>query len=189
MNNLEQLALSSHKKIATKWFEAVLASFPEDKNKFLETQDNIFKNPVGVNIKDSVKDVLKELLKEELDNENIKKLLDPVMRISAVQEFGPARATAFIFSLKEILRTEFKDKTESFYKDLDEISKKLDILALIGFENYMECREKIFELKARHVKERTLNILKAKDVFEEIEEPGTEIIPHEVFKKGGFDQQ
>lgn len=188
-SNLEKMAESMLEKVASRWFDAVLASYPVDKNKFLAGKEDLFMNPVGMNIKDSVKETLKEILKKKPDNEKLLKLLDPVMRIAAVQEFGPAKATAFIFSLKQILREEFKNKLEDFYAELDEFSKKLDILALVAFENYMECREKIFELKARHVKERTLNILKAKDVFVEIEEVGTEIISHEVFKKGGFEQQ
>jgi hypothetical protein len=115
-------------------------------------------------------------------------LLDPIMRIAAVQDFGPGKACAFLFSLKEILRKEIKDKSKNFYEELDLLSKKLDMAALIGFENYMKCREKIFELKARHVKERTLNILRAHNILAEVEEVGTEIISHEVFKSG-FEQQ
>ncbi|PID78092.1 MAG: hypothetical protein CSB21_02190 [Deltaproteobacteria bacterium] len=189
MSKLEKNAESMMEKIASRWFDAVLASYPVDKNRFLAGKEDPFMNPVGVNIKESVKKILKEILKKKPDNEKLSKLIDPVMRIAAVQEFGPARATAFIFSLKQIFREELKNKIENFYGELDEFSKKLDVLALIGFENYMKCREKIFELKARHVKERTLNILKAKDVFAEIEEVGTDIISNEMFKKGGFEQQ
>lgn len=189
MTRLEELIESKQEKIALKWFDAVLASYPHDKNKFLATKDDLFMNPVGVNIRESIKKILTELLNKNLDNDKAQELIDPVMRIAAVQEFGPARAVVFVFSLKEILRIEFKDQIKDFYRELDEFSKKLDMLALVGFEVYMSCREKIFELKARHVKERTLNILKLKDVFAEVEEVGTEIISHDVFKSGGFEQQ
>lgn len=189
MTKLEKDAQSMHSKIAAMWFDAVLASYPNDKNKFLATKDDLFMNPVGVNIRDSIKILLNEILDPKPDYEKISGLLDPIMRIAAVQEFGPGKACAFIFSLKEILRRELKEGSPEFYEELDSLSKKLDMAALIGFENYMKCREKIFELKARHVKERTLNILKAKNVFAEIEEVGIDIISNEVFKKGGFEQQ
>jgi hypothetical protein len=189
MTGLEKLTESMHSKIASMWFDAVLASYPNDKNKFLAKKDDLFMNPVGVNIRESIKELLKEILNRNPDYDKVKEYVEPVMRIAAVQEFGPGKACAFIFTMKEILRREFKGNLDNFYAELDEFSKKLDMTALIGFEIYMECREKIFELKARHVKERTLNILKAKDVFVEIEEVGTEIISHELFKKGGFEQQ
>ncbi|MDY0131946.1 MAG: RsbRD N-terminal domain-containing protein [Desulforegulaceae bacterium] len=189
MTNLEKHMESIHSKIALKWFDAVLASYPNDKNKFLARKNDLFMNPVGVNIRESIKLLLKEILKTSPDYDKVQELIDPIMRIGAVQEFGPGKAVAFLFSLKEILRQEFKDDLSNFYSELDEFSKKIDMTALIGFQVYMKSREKIFELKARHVKERTLNILKAKNILAEVEEVGTEIIPHEVFKKGGFEQQ
>jgi hypothetical protein len=189
MTKLEKDAQSMHSKIAAMWFDAVLASYPYDKNKFLATKDDVFMNPVGVNIRESIKILLTEVLNTKPDYDKISELLDPIMRIGAVQDFGPGKACAFLFSLKEILRKEVKDKSKSFYEELDQLSKKLDMAALVGFEKYMECREKIFELKARHVKERTLNILRVHNILAEVEEVGTEIITHEVFKQGGFEQQ
>lgn len=190
MNKLEKLAGSNKEKISEMWFETLLASYPKDKTRFFATQKDLFLNPVGVSIEESIKKTLEEILKKNPDMDKLSEFMDPIIRIAAVQnDFGPAKATAFVFSLKEILRKEFKREVKDFYQCLDEFSKKLDRLALLSFEIFMECREKIFDLKARHVKERTLNILKSKDVFAEVEEVGTEIISHEVFKKGGFEQQ
>jgi len=186
MNNLEKMIEKNKKKVLDIWFESVLNSYPKDKNRFLATKNDQFLNPIGSNIKGSLKDVLEELLKKNPDLDSLEKFLDPVIRIAAVQEFKASSATAFIFSLKEILRVEFQGEVKAFHKELDAFSSKVDMLALIAFEIYTGCREKIFELKARHVNERTLNILKAKDVFVEIPEVGTDIISHEIYKKSGF---
>ena len=71
---------------------------------------------------------------------------------------------------------------------LDLFDQRVDELALAAFDIYMACREQIYRLRASEVRTRTLNVLKTKDILCEVPEVGTEIIPHDVYKNGGFEK-
>jgi len=80
--------------------------------------------------------------------------LDPAIRVRAVQAFTASQAVSFIFQLKQIIR----DVAGKAAGDADAfrlIDQKIDELALIGFDKYVECREKVFKLQAYEVRNRT----------------------------------
>ena len=52
------------------------------------------------------------------------------------EDFTAAQAVAFVFLLKRILRDPARDE-------------RIDALALRAFDLYMQCREKIWEIKAK----------------------------------------
>ena len=71
-----------------------------------------------------------------MDPTTLNSYLDPIIRIRAVQNFTPSQATAFILSLKKVLR-------EYLAKDLQdhrmaaefiEFESKIDQLCLIAFD-------------------------------------------------------
>ena len=77
------------------------------------------------------------------------------IKIRAVQEFSPAEAVNFVLLLKSAVR----EALESHFNDPDllvellNFETKLDRIELQAFEAYVRNREKIFELRARHLKE------------------------------------
>jgi len=85
--------------------------------------------------------------------------VDPIVRIRAVQAFAPSQAVAFIFSLKRVIRTVLKKElsSEKLLRQLYEFDLKIDVLALIAFDAFMACREKIYDLKANEMRNRTLH--------------------------------
>jgi len=92
-----------------------------------------------------------------MDLETITSHLDPIIRIRAVQNFTPSQATAFILSLKTVLR-------ENLAKELRDpriasewvaFESKIDRLCLMAFDIYMQCREKIFQISANETRNRT----------------------------------
>ena len=146
--------------IVKKWFAATVKTYPPDTAKFLKSQKDPFANPVGRTIYQGLLALFDELLKET-DHNVMQSLLDPIIRIRAIQNFSPSQATSFIFFLKNVIRDNIRDnlKEEDFkgqlFRELLLFESKIDELSLIAFNIYNQCREKIYELKANEMKNRT----------------------------------
>jgi hypothetical protein len=71
--------------------------------------------------------------------------------------------------LKKIIRDEISsDLRESTLRsELDEMESKIDILALLSFDIFMKCREKLYDLKANELRDRTLWLLKKSNLLTE----------------------
>jgi hypothetical protein len=185
----EKITDKKRSDVARLWFERVVQTYPKDSARFLTDQKDPFSNPVGSTTKNSLKDVIDALF-EDKSREEILPLLDPVIRIRAVQEFSPSNAVAFIFFLKAVVREALASEIKSGIirpGDLNDFDDGVDGLCLIAFDIYMACREQIFRFRAEHVKSRTLKLLEKADILCEVPEVGTEIIPHNVYKNGGFE--
>ena len=158
---IENLLEQRKAVIVKKWFDLVIQTYPADTSKFFKTQKDPFANPVGQTVLRGLEALFDILLKSP-DTDTISSFLDPIIRIRAVQDFTPSQAVSFIFSLKQVIRDnltkELKDAAMGI--ELLNLETTIDDLALIAFDIYMECREKIFDLKANEEKARTFSAFK-----------------------------
>ncbi|MFO7555065.1 MAG: RsbRD N-terminal domain-containing protein [Desulfobacterales bacterium] len=153
---LNDLLVQRKTTLVKKWFAAAIGTYPPDTAKFLKNQKDPFSNPVGRTIYNGLEGLFDELLKET-DQEAMRSLLDPIIRIRAIQNFSPAQATGFIFFLKDVIRENIQKEafeTQDF-NELLSFESKIDGLGMIAFNIYMSCREKIYELKANEMRNRT----------------------------------
>ena len=177
LNNL----LSQNKAAITKkWFALAIETYPSDTAKFLKSQKNPFANPVGRTIYQGLETLFAELLKG-IDYETITSSLDPIIRIRAVQNFTPSQATGFIFFLKNVIRESLRKEIleEQIINELLLFESKIDELSLIAFNLYMQCREKIYELKANEMKNRTFRAFERAGLVSEM--PEVEPDPKPIF--------
>ncbi len=147
---LEKLIAKQKKQILTQWFEVLTGTYPSDTARFLNANPDTFTNPVGGTARRSMEALLDALI-QDAPPEELTPLLDPLIRIRAVQTmFTPSQATAFILDLKSILRTNLAKKINDPQDrlDLQAIEKRIDRLLLIAFDIFVRCREKIYHLKA-----------------------------------------
>lgn len=152
MSLIAQLAL--HKEaIVNKWFSRVTQSYPAETARFLSNQKDPFANPVGQTTHQSLSALI-DLLAGESDPKAARSALDPIVRIRSIQAFSPAQAIGFVLELKAIIRQVVPDKEQSLAAWLD-LDQRIDQMALVAFELYVQCREKIYELKANEMKDRT----------------------------------
>ncbi|MCP3926050.1 MAG: hypothetical protein GY714_26095 [Desulfobacterales bacterium] len=176
-------------KIVKEWFKLTIKTYPKEKSDFFKKKKDSMANPVGNTLSKSLEDILKGLT-DDVENNEMAKILDPSVRLRAVQEFAPSSAVSYIFFLKNVIRDILKkDLTKEIEKELLIFESKIDRVSLIAFDIYMGCREQIFTYKANHVKERTLKLLEKADLLCEVPEVGAEIIPHNVYLNGGFDDK
>lgn len=152
MEMIAQLALKKE-AIVNKWFLRVAESYPAETARFLSSQKDPFANPVGQTTLQSLSTII-DLLTKDRDLSAARAALDPILRIRAIQSFSPAQATGFVFELKAVIRQSIPAKEQSMAEWL-ELEGRIDQLALLAFDVYMQCREKIYELKANEMKDRT----------------------------------
>jgi hypothetical protein len=176
MMMLEKLLAEKRPAVLKKWYEIILATYPDDTRKFLKSQKNRFANPVGQTISQGIEDIFQGLL-HGIDTEETSAFLDNIIRIRAVQGFSPSQATAFIFDLKKVIRDEIGGEIRRQKTVLDEfllLESRIDELGLLGFDIYMKCREKLYEIRANEMRRRTDRLLRKTDLFHELPEQGAE---------------
>lgn len=158
--NLKDLLSEKRNTIVQRWFDVVLETYPADTSSFLKKQKNRFANPVGYTIFQGIEGLFEELLKG-MDFDRVSTFLDNIIRIRAIQDFTPTQAISFIFLLKRVIREELKREIQEnrISEELFTLESRIDNLALLSFDIYMKCREKIYELKANEVRRRTSGLL------------------------------
>jgi hypothetical protein len=138
--------------ILQRWFARVVETYPADAGKFLQQQSDPFSNPVGQTIRRGLEALLDQLLLS-FDAGTTASTLEDVIRIRAVQDFSPSQAVGFLFSLKEIVRQELNAEGQaSAAAEWPAFEARIDRLALLAFDVYMHCREKVFEIRVSEMK-------------------------------------
>ncbi len=147
--------------IVSKWFDATVQAYAPDTAVFLKSKKDQFANPVGNSTRKGIETLMDQLL-GDMAADAITAGLDPIMRIRAVQSLSPARATAFIFTLKQILREIFRKELQEadMARQFFDLEARIDRFALEGFDLYMGCRERVLDLKANEMRNRTYHAFK-----------------------------
>ena len=140
--------------ILDRWFNVVLATYPEDTARFMAGVGDPFANPVGHTLREGL-DRLLDRLAADAPAAEFATAVDGIVRIRAVQEFAPSVAVGFVQELRGILREELAES------GLDAAGRAalesgVDRLALSAFDVYMQCREKLFEIRVREIREGQL---------------------------------
>jgi len=145
---IENLLEQKKAAIIKKWFDLTINTYSADASQFIKKQQDPFANPVGSTISLSLAAVFDALLKG-MDRKTIASSIDPIVRIRAVQNFSPAQAIGFVFYLKKIVRETLNKelKQTQIENELLLFESKIDELCMIAFDIYVECREKIYQLK------------------------------------------
>ena len=142
------------KAVLDRWFQAVADSYPAETSLFLRSRQDRFANPVGAAVQGGLKGLLEGLLADG-DSEKLAPFLDDIVRIRAVQKFTPSEAVSFIFALKGIIREmAAEEKGEGDPAGIETMEARIDRLALQAFDNYSACREKLYEIKLRELRDR-----------------------------------
>jgi len=100
------------------------------------------------------------------------RFLDGIVRIRAVQEFAPSEALGFIFQLKDVVRKVLAKAPQhpAAANELDVFDSAVDDLALFAFDLYMQCREKIYDIKAKEARSLTFRLLQKAQIITENQE-------------------
>jgi len=167
---LEKLLSEKKSAIIDKWFDVIIETYPADTSNFLRKQKNRFTNPVGQTILQGIENIFDGLFQSH-DFEKITPFLDSIIRIRAVQDFTPSQAVSFIFSLKKVLREELASGREELPNaELQELDARIDSLALLCFDIFVQCREKLYDIKAKEFQKMTYRLVQRANKMGEVQE-------------------
>ncbi|MFZ7127113.1 MAG: RsbRD N-terminal domain-containing protein [Desulfobacterales bacterium] len=147
---LKQLLTKKKSEIVGQWFDALVNTYPPDTARFLKSQPDSLANPVGSTARQTL-DGLYDELTGDADPANLSRILDPLIRIRAVQLlFTPAKALGFILEIKSIVRNQLGNRADdpALVSSLTRFDKKVDRALLVAFDGFQGCREHIYHLKA-----------------------------------------
>lgn len=159
---LKRLLSERRAAILEKWRDRVFACYPPETASFMRQEADHFSNPVAHRLTEGLKGIYAALLGESPAAE-VSAQLDEVLRIWAVQDFTPSQALAFVFFLKPIIREELAGELKAdaaLAAELLDLESRLDGVALLGFDVYMQRREKLSELKVAEMKARISGLLR-----------------------------
>lgn len=146
--------------ILERWFQLVFDSYPADTSAFLKREKDRFRNPVGSTIVQDLGKLFDEIL-QGFDAEKIAPLIEYFIKIRSVQDFTPSQAVTFVIHLKRAVRDHLADDIREgrICEELLRFESRLDDLALLAFEHYTNCREKIYELRTRQIKAGSFKLM------------------------------
>jgi len=147
---LENILSQNQKTILKKWFDLILETYPADTADLMRKDKNQFTNPVGFTISREIEVILKGLL-EGMNSEGFSGPLNSIIKIRSVQDLSPSQAVGFIFLLKKAIGETVKGeiRKETIREEWLRFQTKIDQLALLAFDIYMDCREKICEIRVK----------------------------------------
>ena len=148
--SIETLLAPKKKAIVQKWTDQVLDSYGSPD--FFKKQKDRFANPIGATISEGLQNLF-AILVEGRELTEAAKPLEDIIKIRAVQEFAPSVAVSFVYTLKNIVRNELareKDR-EEVLNLLSALDSRIDKIALMAFDFYMDSRERLHQIRVNEV--------------------------------------
>ena len=150
---LRDLVEKKRKEILKKWFDLIVESYPSNAAALMKKDGDPFTNPVGSTISREIEFLFSGLC-EGCDAKKISGPLASILKIRSVQDFSPSEAVEFVFLLKkaigEILKGEIEK--EGMSEEWQKFQSKIDDMALQAFDIYVDCREKIYEIRMKQTR-------------------------------------
>lgn len=159
--DLPTLLRQKREVVLGRWFDLIIDTYPSDTSDFLATQKDRFQNPVGYAISSGIETIYSQVL-TGFDAKSLSDALDGIIRIRSVQDFKPSEAVLFVFQLKTAIRETVlgaggpgSEISSNLAGELTGVEARIDEIALVAFDKYTECREKLHEVRNNEIKKRT----------------------------------
>ena len=153
------------------WQDRALAVYPSDGSKFFKQKKDPFANPVGHTLKQGLNGLLDIIFKDN-DISGAAPFLDQIMKVRAVQDITPSGAVGFLFELKGVIRQQLKKDLAKIDESVDwqALDAKIDAMSMAGFDVYVDCREKINQIRVNEVRNLSYKAMKRANLVCDIED-------------------
>jgi hypothetical protein len=164
--------------IKERWLEQILDSYPGKSTAFLKKR-NRFENPVGTTLAAGVEAIFDGLLDDRKPEDLFHAAAD-IIKIRAVQEFGPAQAVQFVFQLKDSIQLAVLTEVVAggLVEEFLALERKIDQLALMVFEAYSADRQRVFEIRMNEIKRTGFRLLRKAELISS--DVDSEVDPREI---------
>ncbi|MDR0826259.1 MAG: RsbRD N-terminal domain-containing protein [Desulfovibrio sp.] len=145
-----------------RWTEAFHATYPFAASGLLRSRKDRFANPVGFHTDEAAKALLDGLFSRNSDEESLRRAVEDIVRIRAVQDFSPEQAVGVFYAIKELLREKVMDSGRAAHlmPALLLMESRVDAVILLAFGVYARCREKLCMQRVDEFKRRHSQILR-----------------------------
>jgi len=159
---LETLLELKRDTILGAWRDLIIKTYPPETSEFLGNRGDPFRNPLGHAISQSIGRIYDEI-RSAMDEDELLRALDGIIRIRSVQEFTASEAVSFVFDLRPVIRqvVDAELSGPDTLGALASLDSRIDRVALLAFEKYMACREKLHEIRNNEIKSRMAKLLQA----------------------------
>ena len=91
-----------------------------------------------------------------LSEEDARAILEPVMKVRAVENLPPSRGIDFMLPLREVLSEIVREENRKDFLGHEwlEMNSRISRLALLGMNLYSECREQVNRLRIKEWEKR-----------------------------------
>jgi hypothetical protein len=155
MTFLELLA-ENRKEIHDRWIARILAAYPQESAKFIGREKDRFRNPIGSTLQDGTTAVL-DALGAGGDAGALRDAVEGMIRLRAVQSETASGAVSFIPDLRDVVKRVLGKRASD--DDLSSFEARMETLLLDSFDLYMQCREKVAEIRIAELRNRTFKLL------------------------------
>jgi hypothetical protein len=149
------------REILGRWRLLIVESYPPETARFLEREKDQIANPVGHFIRSGTRDLFDQA-SGGMDPAAIRTCIDPLVRIRAVQDFRPSEAIDVVFMFKRAVRAELAQEIarDGLEAQLLDFESRIDEIAKIAFDTYAGCREQLYEIRIRDIKNRSAVLMR-----------------------------
>jgi len=144
------------KEIHDGWIARILAVFPAASVTFIAREKDRFQNPIGETIQTGSAAVMDALVAGG-DRASLRDAVEGMIRLRAVQADRASEAVSFVYALRDVVRDVLRK--EAAPEDLRAFDTRMETFVLDAFDLYMQCREKVFEIRLRALRNRTFKLL------------------------------
>ena len=147
---LKTLLSEQRHDIIDSWVQKALATYSPEAAGIFHRQKDRFANPTGYNVKAGLAELYDSLAGDK--EPELGRQMEELVKVRAVQQFQPAEAVAFVFLIKDIVRSfAEKLKVELDPAGLFSFDGRVDRMALCVFNCYMACRERLHQVRIREL--------------------------------------
>ncbi len=151
--------------VVAEWFESTMKEYSAKTAAVYTGVGDRFSNPVGTTFLKAMEAVVGYLADGTADRDRIRSQLDEVVKIRALQNISPSDALTFLFRLKDILLRHLGRKlNDENARELLNIETEIDRFSQDSFDTYVRCREKLYELRNKEVRDQARILLKRANI-------------------------
>jgi hypothetical protein len=147
---LKDLLTEKRAIILQRWFDRILEDYPPETQALFRENKSPYSNPIGVTLRKGMEGLIDEIL-QTTNIEEARAILEPVMKVRAVENLPPSQGGKFILPLREVVSEIVREakRTDLLGQEWLDLNSRITQLALLGMNLYSECREKVNRLRIK----------------------------------------
>jgi len=154
--------------IVDNWFSEIASNFPSETIPFLKKKNKQFSNPMGYNLFQGVESIVDYLTGQKTIDE-ASSALEEMIKIIAVQNWSAEQSLSFMYDIKKVFINLLGGHIEKqgLLGDWINLESEIDYLTLKAFDLFMQTRERLYDIRANQMRNRTFRLLQQANLLSE----------------------